>query len=496
MPVMETIRKGTDSTIMKIVFGMIVLVFVFWGVGTANGPTSQTVAEVNGVRITDTHLQRAVRDATRNNSTSLDEDELKRLQAEALDALIQKEVMLQEAKRLGLEVSDDEVIRFVLQYDAFKDNDGKFNKKLYERTLKRMGMTRGKFEDMTREDLLLSKLMSVAGTSVVATEAQLRARFAQDRTTIELSYVRIGDELLRDDVVVDAAQVEAMVAAEDPRVRARYDADFESRYNHPRKADFSAILLRTDLPTGEGELKDPAVLEARLQAIAAEAAAGADFAQLARRHSEDLSAATGGNMGLLPEPKLDPALATAIFEAGAGNLTGVITTGRGLQLVKVHSVEDARVTPFDEVKADIAKGILVDETVGRQASEYAESVLTAWKASGTPPTELLAEQGLSVESTGPFSPTASQIPGIGINPGVSAALVPVKGVEVLDGVFGVPGGRVVAAVSSFTAADDAAFDEQKELVRGTLERELRQAFVEAWMDDLVAQARVKRLLQL
>jgi hypothetical protein len=58
---MENIRAGANNPWMKAVFAAIMLVFVFWGVGGAGGPTNQTIADVNGDRITDTQFQQVMR---------------------------------------------------------------------------------------------------------------------------------------------------------------------------------------------------------------------------------------------------------------------------------------------------------------------------------------------------------------------------------------------------------------------------------------------------
>ena len=67
MPVMENIRQGANSPVMKLLFGAIVIVFVFWGIGGQR--QTQTVATVNGTRITDTPLQKELRARTRGTCT-------------------------------------------------------------------------------------------------------------------------------------------------------------------------------------------------------------------------------------------------------------------------------------------------------------------------------------------------------------------------------------------------------------------------------------------
>ena len=138
MAVMENIRAGATNPWMKAVFGAIVLVFVFWGVGGAGGPTNQVIAEVNGKRITDTQFQRLMRNISRSQGEAKNDEEQAQLAQQAVMELIELEVLGQAAARNGVEVSPDEIARYVLQIEGFRDSDGKFSDTLYEKNLKRL----------------------------------------------------------------------------------------------------------------------------------------------------------------------------------------------------------------------------------------------------------------------------------------------------------------------------------------------------------------------
>ena len=116
MAMMESIRRSTDSVWMKLVFGIIVLVFVFWGIG-ATGPTNTEVATVNGSRITDTELHQRMRSIPTGGAQ--DDDQLRVLQQEVIQQLIREEVLNQEAERLGLEVSPTEIALYLWQYSEY-----------------------------------------------------------------------------------------------------------------------------------------------------------------------------------------------------------------------------------------------------------------------------------------------------------------------------------------------------------------------------------------
>lgn len=492
MTVMERIRASTDSTVMKVIFVIIVLVFVFFGVGSGAGMmTTQAVATVNGERITDTELQRIMRNRVRDlGGSSMDEDQVQELSRQVLEQLILDEALVQEAHRVGLEVSTEEMQRYVLEFDAFKDDEGKFSADLYERSLKRMGMTKGRFEESIRQELLRNKLREVVVASVDVSDAEVRDLYERTATQAELRFVRLADEQLAAGVEVGQDAIDAFLATEAAQVTAAYEADKARLYSQPRRISYQRLVLRKGV-AGVDDL----ALRQKMEAIRAEAAAGADFDLLVQRWSEDLSAATGGRSGLMPEPQMDPQLANAAISAGAGGLSTVVENDRSLILLKVDQVVDASETPLDEVKGEIARQLIAKAEAQRLGGEWAEEILAAWKAAGAPPEELLAQRGLSVQRAGPFAPTDTFVPGLGIAPAVMQAVTDQAGPGLIDAVFPVEGGRVIAEISAWSGADEAQYTMLEPMIRYQLLQEKQQQVLEQWQVGLVAQARVERLMR-
>ncbi|MFN7146499.1 MAG: SurA N-terminal domain-containing protein, partial [Myxococcota bacterium] len=119
MSVLENLRKGTDSTSTRLLIGVVVAVFIFWGVGQGSGQTS-IYATVDGQTITDSDVRRAFATAARQAGRNLTEDEEKELQARVLTDLIEQEALLKEARRLGIAVSDEEVVREYVRIPSFR----------------------------------------------------------------------------------------------------------------------------------------------------------------------------------------------------------------------------------------------------------------------------------------------------------------------------------------------------------------------------------------
>ncbi len=486
MAVMENIRSTASNPWMKAVFAVIVLVFVFWGVGGAGGPTNQVIAEVNGKRITDTDFQRLMRNISRNQGEAKSDEEQKQIAQQVVNQLIETEVMTQAAELNGVEVSSDEIARYVLQIDAFRDGDGKFSDKLYRKNLKRMGMTQGRFEDQIRTQLTLEKLSDLSWQGVRVSEGQVRRQYMQAETKVALKMVRIPDTNLLDDVTVDEAAIATFVKDNEADIRARYEADFKRLYKKSKRAKLRQIVINPD------QSDNPDGARVVIDGLREKAANGADFAELARENSHDISAPNGGEIGVMAEEQLSPSVAAAVFATEAGGVTDVVTQSDGLVILKVEEIIPAETVDFDTVKENIAETLTAEKGVGTVAQAFAESVLNSWRDNGSPSQDLLAKQSVFSMDTPPFPVGAPNFPGLSDSPDLIKAITNADSVGLLPAAYNVPGGRIVAEITQLEVPSDQQYDAEKDAIRRRLEAMARNEWVAIWRDDLVAQANVRQ----
>ncbi len=481
MSLLERLRSGTDSTSTRLTVGVVAAVFIFWGIGSRDQrDRNSTLASVNGSAITDLE----VREALRQRGGRLPADQRDAILAETVEELVREEVLVQEAERLGMRVSDKELADNLRQEARFQ-KDGAFDTKTYAASLKAMGTTRGAFEARVRRQLLLKRVLDVVAAGVDVPETEVRRTWEERSTQLQASYVRVAPSTFRDDVVVTDGERDAWLAANGAKVEARYKELFERVYNLPKRITASTILLRTDIPGADAK-----AVRARLEGLRAEAVTG-DMAALARRWSEDLSASDGGALGTQAAGQLDAAALAAIDKAGAGQVTEVVETARGLQIFKVERIDAARVVPVEEARGEIAVGLIQDEKAPALLDAWVARVRAAWTVADAPPADLLAEQGVSVDSTGGFSP-ADPVPDLGEVTGLRDALVHATPGAVLPDVYDVRGTKVLVALAHRNDPTPDSWDAQKGLVRMALRMQARKAYVTAWVDDLVAAAEVER----
>jgi len=198
---LKAMRK--HAKFFYVFFFIIILSFIFWGVGTVDKSTTVPIAEVGKDTISLEEYWSAydrARDFYRNISKEAFTEEMEKklnLKQKVLDSLVDDTVLLAEAKRIGIKVSDAELEEAIINDPAFV-RDGKFNKEVYVRTLQLSRLTPEYYESLKRKELILGKMRRLIGESVDLTDealndpalAQIRQSFlAQLREKAVRSYV-------------------------------------------------------------------------------------------------------------------------------------------------------------------------------------------------------------------------------------------------------------------------------------------------------------------
>jgi peptidyl-prolyl cis-trans isomerase D len=177
---LEQIRKNM-GWLMWVIVGLVTVTFLFFGIYPSN-IGGRRAAKVGDTVITADEVNRAYRNLYDNYRDLLkgqvNETFAKRLKSQALQELIVNRLLIAEAERIGLEVSDKELQASILKMPAFSVN-GKFDKRVYDRILDRVNMTPAAFETSQREALLRQKMEDLIRDGVSVTNAELAAAYIQ-----------------------------------------------------------------------------------------------------------------------------------------------------------------------------------------------------------------------------------------------------------------------------------------------------------------------------
>jgi peptidyl-prolyl cis-trans isomerase D len=165
---------------MWVIVGLVTVTFLFFGI-YPSATSGRTVAKVDGYVITSDDLNRVYRNLYENYRQVLkdqfNESFTKIIKSQALRELIEHRLLLQEAERVGLRVTDEELQAHIMRIPAF-NRDGKFDKRSYDFYLNRINATPAIFESSQREYLLRQKLEQLVEDGVTVTDAELSAAYA------------------------------------------------------------------------------------------------------------------------------------------------------------------------------------------------------------------------------------------------------------------------------------------------------------------------------
>ena len=493
---LETMRKNASSFVIQLLFAAIVVVFVFWGVNTG-GERSRPVAKVNGEAILDGNFVRAYQDRMRlmgRFNTDITEEDKERIKNDVLDNLIIRELILQEAEGEGIVVSDHELARHIMDLRQFQDEDGRFDKEIYERELRRYRQSRTQYEENQREDLRVQRMEAIVRRSVQVSDGEIREQYEKDNHKLNLEFVRVSSALFRTLVDAGEERVAQYLADNEVRCREEYDKNFTALYDKPKRVQASQIFMAINADDTT-DLADE--VRRRMADVLAEVQAGEiPFEDLVAKYSEHHTARFNGDLGFFDEnrtgdPYGEEAFRTAAFAMAEGEVSELVETTLGVHIIRVESVQEASTQTFDEVGTDIAKQLLVDEQAPVLARAYAEEIAVPF-SQGETPIELLDKHSVRVQQTEPFAVAAPTIPRIGAAPEVLGAALAQKDIgKGPPTAFDVLGNWIVFRVLDEQKPDPAGFEAAREEVASTLARRKRQARLQAWRDGLKEQANIE-----
>jgi peptidyl-prolyl cis-trans isomerase D len=360
------------------------------------------------------------------------------LKDKILDGLIDKILILQEAKRLGLSVPDEELRAGIESIPAFQVN-GQFDRRNYERFLRLNRMTPDEFEQSQRENLLISKAVSLIKTNEgKVSEDEVLDTYLFENERIDLTFLKVAPESFKNQV--NANDIEMRDYYEKHREEFRIPAfvqvqyllfrpsDFESkiqvspdeikRYYDLRKDTFKIpkqVRVR-DILIKAGAQESPGQLETKkkkAEEILEKARKTKDFGSLAKQTSEAENASKGGDLGWIQKGMLGEPIESILLSMKAGELSGVLSGREGFYIFKIDEIKEEKQKPFEEVKAQILETLRKEKAkaeASRKADDAFYSLFRSRDLEG-----YAREKGVPIKTTGLFK-EGDEIPEIGKNP--------------------------------------------------------------------------------
>lgn len=382
---LRDIRQQIQGTTAKIVVGLIVISFAFFGIESilVSGGGNE-IAEVNGESLFPQDLQQALETQKRRliammgdniDPAMLDDD---RLRPQALESLINRKLLMQSAKQLGLTVSEPEIGSVVGGMEQFQV-DGVFSPDLYKSLLSNFGYTPSYFKASLRDDMILNQLRSgLAGSEFVTTsELELNSSVVAEQR--DLRYFTIPRDKFDTAESFTDQQIETYYSNHQDDFLSPESVDID--YLELKLDDFrqpvaeSAILEAYELAKADSQFQtqnrvshiliestDDEASAERLAKAQAELAAGTAFSDVAKKYSDDVgSAEKGGDLGFTSGQTFPEALEAAIAKLEPGTISEPIKTDAGTHLIVVTERKPGGAPELEQMRTQLHDTIQADE---------------------------------------------------------------------------------------------------------------------------------------
>lgn len=452
---LTAIRDRASGWIAAIIVGALIISFAFWGVSFYFGDGPElNVARVNDEQISQRAFQRSFQNfrqqmqAMFGGSLSLEEDELIRRQT--LQRLIDAEIINQIVKQQGLRVSDAAVIQTIKNLELFKDEEG-FDRGKYERGIFSLGMEPAYFENQVRMDLLSEQLQAGLAESLFVLDEETARIWRLGSQTRDIRYAILERDRFLDDIEVSTEEISEYYAAnpadylEPEQVRIAYvelnldqiaasipvDAaslrayyeDNRAEYDIAEQRSLQRLSVKTASATTDGESAPPgdgAEPEARavIEAALALANEGREFAEIAAQFSAKGKALEFSEHDFMTRGVMDAEIDAFLFSAAEDELSGIIATATGLNIVRVGAISGGP-DSFENAAPQVEQDYRLAQAEARYFELADELVTLSYEHADT--LEVAAEAaGLKINETAYFSQDSGATEGISSNAAVLA----------------------------------------------------------------------------
>ncbi|WP_457756127.1 SurA N-terminal domain-containing protein [Thermodesulfatator indicus] len=398
---LDFLRQRAGSWLVKIILGAIIIVFVFWGVGTFRTGQKNILAEVNGQPITFTEFQvfynQRLNQLRSLFGPQLNDELLKKLQlpAQVFEDLVRRKLMFQVAKEMGITVTTKELQIAISQIPTFQTN-GRFDPRKYQLVLRELRLTPKEFEDLIKSEFIEAKIKSLLLTPIVATSEETKEWYIFQNEKLKILWAKLPISTCEKEVKINEKEIKSYYEANKERYKTKlkialtyYFLPFKSlekeikitdkdlkNYYEAHKKEYTLPeerkLRHIFIARKKGESEEDFLK--RAQEIRAKIKAPKDFAKVAAKYSDDPHTKDkGGELGWVKANEISQNLREVIFTAKEGEIIGPLRTPSGYHIFLIEKIKPAKTKSFEEVKEEIRKK-LIETKLKSYAWDRAEKI--------------------------------------------------------------------------------------------------------------------------
>ncbi|MHA1575157.1 MAG: SurA N-terminal domain-containing protein [Alphaproteobacteria bacterium] len=387
-------RKNAGSWIVKILFSIIVIVFVFfYGFSDVGNKDQEVIASVGNKKIYVAEYRTAYKNMlqlyqniykNQFNDNMIEEMGLKQ---KVLENLIDRELLLQETERQRIKITSEDIRKEIRSSPTFQQ-EGVFSQGLYKKALGYYGISASDYEKDKKKELALKTLENMIKNSVIVSDREVRDVVKMKKQKVTVEYVTFNPDEIKEKpeisqeqkkeyyekhkenfrvpekvqvkyIVFDPRAFKDKVEVSEKELREYYELD-EGQFFKPKQVRARHILLKFKKRSSEEEEE----LKKKAITLLEQLNKGADFEKLAKKHSEDTASADkGGDLGFFKQGDMVKPFEKIAFNLKIGETSDLVKTEYGFHIIRVEDIMQPGTIPFKEAKKKIEKEIRAEKAV-------------------------------------------------------------------------------------------------------------------------------------
>ncbi len=437
---LQKIQQHLSGWVLWVLVIIISLGFMLWGVenyfqGNVN-PRDKSIGTVNGLNIFTSDVERAFNviayQLAEQNDNVLPEYLRPIIEKQAVNTVVFSKVIETLAKKLGFAYGQEEVERYLPNFDVFKEN-GKFSEEKFYKTIYSQGYVSAQdFIDRLRNDLISNQIRTgIFGTEVATSsefefwaklsgqkrdfkyavvpanlfieESKIDNKKIEEQYNKHLEHFKVDEKLKLEYVELLADEVSDSIKIIQEDIEEYYE-DNKKQFFTPKKWLVSHIFLKKETDNDVKNLASE-IIELSNK--------GKSFNELAKKYSDDkLTADTGGKLHWFRAGSINKKFEEAIKNIDTvGKLSEIIETEDGIEIFKLLDVKDSNYKPLEEVSETI-KGKLIEQKLKKAFQELSEDLADISYSNPDSLKEVSEKLNLEIKETVAFS---KKEPGTGIS---------------------------------------------------------------------------------
>ena len=368
---MRKMRSGAKVVLWIVLTAFLLTIFILWGAQMSfNKSNPDTVARIGKTDILYADVSKLWQEKVQqllDKGQKVSDAREKELKKEALNEIIEKNLMLGYAKKINVAVSDEEVQQSIMGIQSFQGAKG-FDKQRYLQILNDNRLTPEEFEFQQRQMIILAKVKNFLTASIKMSDDEIKNYFIKRNRTVSAHYADFSYSLYTGALKIDEDRMKD------------YYAMHKNTYTKPERVKAAHILI---ISNGAGLSLNATSEEVALKLATerqARAKRGESFSALAKKYSQDPgSKDKGGELGWFERGKMVPEFESAAFALKPGEISRLVKTQYGYHILKSEG-KDAGFEPTYKGSRDLVLKAILKEDGMKIAYEKAFAFKEALKS--------------------------------------------------------------------------------------------------------------------